>query len=68
MTRDPDHVARLYEIAAFERPLTATERIEAGLAARLDTAHVVSLYERAAFEGPLGESELVELDLDGAAA
>ena len=69
MTHDSDHVARLYEIAAFERPLTDVERFEAGLPARLDRDHVVHLWERAAFERPLGERELneVSIDLDTAA-
>ena len=61
MTSHLDHVARLYEIAAFERPLTPAERVEAGFDTVLDDAHVVELWEIAAFERPLEERELVEL-------
>jgi hypothetical protein len=69
MTRDADRLIRLYEIAAFERPLTDVERLEAGLAARLDDDHVIHLWERAAFERPLGENELFEVGFDlGSAA
>jgi hypothetical protein len=68
MTHDPDRLARLYEIAAFERPLTDVERIEAGLAARLDHDHVVHLWERAAFERPLSDRELLEVTVDLATA
>ncbi len=64
MTPDPTHVARLYDIAAFERPLNEVERIEAGLPARLDRGHVVHLWETAALERPLGEQELLEIELD----
>jgi hypothetical protein len=63
MSSDPDRIARLYEIAAFERPLTETERIEVGLPAQLDEDHVVHLWERAAFERPLLEGELREIEL-----
>ncbi len=65
---DGQHVARLYEIAAFERPLTDVERLDAGLAAQLDAARVACLWERAALEGPLGERALHELELDLRAA
>lgn len=68
MTVDSDHLARLYDIAAFERPLTDVERLDAGLAARLDDAHVARLWERAALEEPLGERALHELELDLQAA
>jgi hypothetical protein len=64
MTHDADRLARLYEIAAFERPLTDVERLEAGLAAHLDHDHVIHLWERAAFERPLGEHELHEVAID----
>jgi hypothetical protein len=67
MTSDPEHIARLYEIAAFERPLTPAERVEIGFDTRLDDAHVVELWEIAAFERPLDERELVELLTDLAA-
>jgi hypothetical protein len=67
MTSDPAHVARLYDIAAFERPLTACERIEIGLDAQLDAHHVASLWDVAAFERPLAARELVELTFDLAA-
>jgi len=68
MSDDPREIARLYEIAAFERPLTDVERLVVGLTARLDRDHVAHLWERAAFEGPLGERELHELELDLRAA
>lgn len=64
MTHDPDRIARLYEIAAFERPLTDVERLEVGLDAKLDDRHVVLLWERAALERPLGEAELHEIEID----
>ena len=64
MTSDPAHIARLYDIAAFERPLTACERIEIGLDAELDAGHVAALWERAALERPLDERELVEVTFD----
>ena len=64
MTLDTDRIARLFEIAAFERPLTETERIEVGLPAKLDDDHVVHLWERAAFERALSEGELREIELD----
>ena len=67
MTISVSHINRLFEIAAFERPLTPAERIEAGLGARLDHDHVVHLWELGAFERPLGESELREVELDLAA-
>jgi hypothetical protein len=67
MTSDPAHIARLYDIAAFERPLTVCERIEIGLDAQLDAHHVASLWDVAAFERPLAERELVELTFDLAA-
>lgn len=64
-----EEITRLYEIAAFERPLTDVERLDVGLGAGLDADHVVHLWERGAFERPLGERELreVEYDLRGAA-
>jgi hypothetical protein len=68
MAPDPHRITRLFEIAAFERPLTAVERLEVGLGARLDHDHVVHLWERAAFEQPLGELELHELEQDLRAA
>ena len=68
MTHDADRLIRLYEIAAFERPLTDVERIEAGLEARLDHDHVVHLWERAAFERPLSDRELLEVAVDLASA
>ncbi|MEA2391444.1 MAG: hypothetical protein QOK31_1553 [Solirubrobacteraceae bacterium] len=68
MAPDPRHIARLFEIAAFERPLTEAERLAVGLGARLDHDHVVALWERAAFEQPLGERELYELEQDLRAA
>ncbi len=64
VTPGPDPVSRLYEIAAFERPLTHAERLAAGLEARLDPVHVASLWEQAAFERPLSERERLELELD----
>lgn len=64
VTPGPDPVSRLYEIAAFERPLTPAERLAAGLESRLDPAHVASLWEQAAFERPLGEGERLEVELD----
>lgn len=64
MQIDTRHIARLYEIGAFERPLTDVERIEAGLEAHLDHDHVVHLWERGALERPLGEHELIEIELD----
>ena len=64
MTHDADRIARLFEIAAFERPLTEAERIEVGLDAKLDEDRVVHLWERACFERPLSESELREVELD----
>lgn len=68
MTVEDQHVARLYDIAAFERPLTDVERLDAGLPAQLDAAHVACLWERAALEEPLGERALHELELDLRAA
>jgi hypothetical protein len=68
MAPDPRHIARLYEIAAFERPLTDVERLEVGLSAELDSNRLRHLWERAAFEAPLGERELHELELDLRAA
>jgi hypothetical protein len=68
VTDDRQHLSRLYEIAAFERPLTDVERLDAGLGAQLDAAHVACLWERAALEGPLGERALHELELDLRAA
>lgn len=59
--------ARLYEIAALERPLTDVERLQIGLDARIDPRHVAYVLELAAFERPLGESELIELDFAFAA-
>jgi hypothetical protein len=67
MTSDPVHVARLYDIAAFERPLTPCERMEIGLDAAFDSGHVAALWERAALERPLAERELVEVTFDLAA-
>jgi len=64
VTPGPDPVSRLYEIAAFERPLTPAERLAAGLESRLDPAHVASLWEQAAFERPLDEGERLEVELD----
>lgn len=68
MGHDARHIARLYEIAAFERPLTDVERLEVGLPAQLDRDHVAHLWERAALEAPLGERDLHELELDLRAA
>jgi hypothetical protein len=68
MSDDRRHLSRLFEIAAFERPLTEVERFEVGLPAHLDRDHVAHLWERAAFEAPLGERELYELELDLRAA
>jgi hypothetical protein len=68
VTPDAARLSRLYEIAAFERPLTDVERLEAGLAAHLDHDHVIHLWERAAFERPLGEHELHEVAIDLASA
>ena len=67
MTQDPEHIARLYEIAAFERPLTEVERLQVGFSAQIDDGHVAELYEVAAFERPLDERELIEVELDLAA-
>lgn len=68
VTLDRRHLSRLFEIAAFERPLTDVERLHAGLAARLDSAHVARLWECAALEEPLGERALHEVELDLRAA
>jgi hypothetical protein len=59
-----DRLTRLYDIAAFERPLTDVERVEAGFDARLSPSHIGELYEIAALERPLGESELREIEID----
>jgi hypothetical protein len=61
MPSDLEHIARLYEIAAFERPLSPAERVEVGFDTVLDDARVVELGEIAAFERPLDERDLVEL-------
>ena len=65
MTTDPkDPISRLYEIAAFERPLTDVERLEVGLDAHLDRDHVAELWEIGALERPLDQAELAEIELD----
>lgn len=64
MSADPVLLARLYDIAAFERPLTLPERLGAGFETVIDRGHVATLWERAALERPLGERELAEVRAD----